>query len=372
MIYFDNAATSFPKPRSVIDEVNRCIRKYCGNPGRSSHKLSIKSAEIIYSARESVADLLHDNTPENVVFTYNATYALNIAIKSFVTDNCHVLTSYFEHNSVIRPLEALKESKGLEYDIVYPSDNLYAAFKDKIKNNTKGIVCSVASNVTGDVLDIEALSRLAIDNNLFLIIDASAAVGHKDFDLSKTPCDAFCAPGHKALYGIQGSGFILFRDNKRRQTLIEGGSGTESLLERMPLILPEGYEAGTLSTPAVASLMQGISYVRGIGLSEISRKLDTLTDHAEERLLSIPRINHYKKGCGIISFNLGSVPSDVIAGELAKHGICTRAGLHCAPSIHRYLNTIEQGAVRLSFSWFNNKSEIDRFYRILQDIEKTI
>ena len=372
MIYFDNAATSFPKPRSVTNEVNRCIRKYCGNPGRSSHQLSIKSAEVIYSAREAVADLLHVNTPENVVFTYNATYALNIAIKSFAQNNCHILTSYFEHNAVIRPLEALKKSRGIEYDIIYPSDDLYAALEEKLRNNSKGIICSVASNVTGDEFDLNVLSGFAKEHNLFLIIDASAAVGHKEFDLSTTECDAFCAPGHKALYGIQGSGFVLFRDKKRRQTIIEGGSGTESLSRQMPLFLPEAYEAGTLATPAIASLERGISFVRSIGISDISNKLYTLTDHAEERLLSIPRIKQYRKGCGIISFNLDDVPSDIIAGELAKHGICARAGLHCAPSIHNYLNTTEQGAVRLSFSLFNTKSEIDRMYRALRNIEKVI
>ncbi len=368
MIYFDNAATSFPKPKCVIRAVDECIKKYCGNPGRSSHALSLKSAEKIYSAREAVAGLVGGVSPEGVVFTYNATYALNIAIKSYVNSDCHVIISFFEHNSVIRPIEALREKYKISYSIFYNENEIEAL----VRHDTVGIICSLASNVTGDNFSLEKLYTIANKHGLFLILDASQIIGHKEISLSKYPCDVLCAPGHKALFGIQGCGFAIFKDLKRKNGLIEGGSGSDSTNVKMPYLLPEGYEAGTLATPSIVSLASGINFVNQIGIYNIQKKLDKLTDDLYERLATLSNVKIYKKGNGIISFNLGKVPSSTVSNELDRFGICTRSGLHCAPSIHKSLGTLEQGAIRVSFSYFNNLGEIDKFYKAIRLVQEKL
>lgn len=368
MIYLDNAATSFKKPRGVLHEVNRCIRKYCGNPGRSSHFLSLRAAEEIYSTREGVAQLFGFESPENVVFTYNATYALNLAIKSFLTKDCHVITSDFEHNSVIRPIEKAKKTLGIEHSVFNNTGNLSRDISPLIKENTTCIITSIASNVTGERLDMKALSDFAREKKLFLIVDASQAAGHENIDLSKAPCDALCAPGHKGLFGIQGCGFALFKDNKRREGIVEGGSGNDSINPLMPEMLPEGYEAGTLATPSIVSLGKGIDFINRVGIENIHSKLDILTEKTMERLSAIGGVNIYGAESGIVSFNYKSIPSSIIASELDKSGICTRGGLHCAPSAHRKLGTLGGGTVRVSYSYFNSAYETDKLYKALRSI----
>ena len=371
-LYFDNAATSFPKPPCVMQELMNCVSSYLGNPGRSSHKLSLRAAEEIYSVREEIASLIGVTTPESIVFTYNATHALNLAIKSFATDNCHVLTSDFEHNSVIRPLERVKETHGVYYSIFNTTGNILSNIEEQRKHNTKGIICSIASNVTGDNIPLKFLSKYAKDNGLFLIIDASQAIGHVEINLNETPCDALCAPGHKSLFGIQGCGFAYFKDNVRKNGLIEGGSGSDSASPIMPLLLPEGYEAGTPGTPAIVTLGAGVRYIRDVGINEIGKKLSLLTNRSIEILSSIPNVKLYKSGNGIVSFNIGNISSSYITSELDKYGICARGGLHCAPSIHRKLGTLSQGAVRLSFSCLNDISELELLYKAVKEISKQI
>ena len=372
MTYLDNAATTFPKPKGVLADLNFCLKRYCGNSGRSSHALALKTSEKIYETREEIAKLVGISSPERVVFTYNATYALNIAIKSLIKEKCHIITSDFEHNSVIRPLEKLRLELGVKYSTIDTRGDLSAGLKAAIRPDTRGMVCSIASNVTGDSLPLSVLSDFAKENGLFLIIDGSQAAGHMEIDLNKTPCDAFCAPGHKALFGIQGSGFICFRDKFRRKSFIEGGSGSDSMDVEMPILLPEGYEAGTLSAPAIVALGGGVRFIREVGIHSIEEKLDHLTSATEERLRSIPGITLYKKGCGILSFNYKDLPSSVISSELDSLGICTRGGLHCAPSIHKRLGTLDRGAVRISFSYLNKLRDIDRLYKAMRDIEKKI
>ena len=368
IVYFDNAATSFPKPDCVYKKLMKCVSEYLGNPGRSSHKLSVRAAEEIYSAREEIASLLGVNSPECVVFTYNATHALNLAIKSLVDKDCHVLTSDFEHNSVIRPLERLIITHGISYSCFDTDKDIISNISAKRRPETKGIICSIASNVTGAKIPLKLLSDYAKDNSMFLIIDASQAIGHIDINLNNTPCDALCAPGHKSLFGIQGCGFAYFKDNVRKNGIMEGGSGTDSINTLMPALLPEGYEAGTSPTPAIVTLGEGTSYIKKVGIKEISTKLTTLTNSAAEVLSSFPSVKIFNSGNGIISFNIGQFSSSYIATRLDKYGICVRGGLHCAPSIHKKLGTLSQGAVRLSFSYLNNLNEIDIFYKAIKEI----
>ena len=364
MTYLDNAATSFPKPKCVISELNKCVKRYCGNPGRSSHILSTRAAEKIYEVRGKVADYLGVYDAENVVFTPNATFALNLAIKTLIKDNCHVICSDFEHNSVIRPLNKLSRCNGVSYN-TFSDINLV---EEQITDKTTAIVCSLVSNVTGERIDISKLSDIARKHHLYLIVDASQAVGHMRFDLSSTPCDAFCAPGHKGLFGIQGSGFAYFKNSYREESFIEGGSGFDSKNPEMPFLLPDGYEAGTLATPAIATIGKGIDYINSVGIENISEYLDHLTDKLYDRLLSINGIKIYGRGYGILSFNYLDRPSTEVSEYLNRKGICVRGGLHCSPSVHYKLGTQMQGAVRVSFSYLNKQADIDKIYRAIKEI----
>lgn len=364
MIYLDNAATSFPKPTCVIREVNRCLKEYCGNPGRSSHYLSLRAAEEIYNTRERIAKHLGGVEAENIVFTPNATYALNLAIKTLVPSDCHVLCTDYEHNSVIRPLGRLCRERGITYTPFSSKEDLI----DKIQDNTTAIIASITSNVTGEETDINLLSKIAKERNLLLIIDASQAVGHRRINLIDSPCDALCAPGHKAMFGIQGSGFVYLKDNKRKESFMEGGSGYDSKNPDMPILLPEAYEAGTLATPAIISLGEGVRYVDFIGLNNIESHLNSLTDRLFDMLSSIDGIKIYGNNSGILSFNYKDTSSADFASLLNVKGICTRGGLHCAPLVHEKYGTTNQGMVRVSFSYLNTKKDVTRLFTAIKEI----
>ena len=370
MIYLDNAATTYPKPRTVIEKLNSCLLTACGNPGRSGHALSIMASEEIYSAREAVSSLLGHRHPETVVFTYNATHAINLALKSYITTPCHVICSDIEHNSVIRPLEAMTRTTGISYSQYCTDGNIYDNIKRLIRSDTRCIISTLASNVTGKAVDIGVLSRIAAENRLFLIVDASQAIGHTDISLENTPCDVLVAPSHKALFGIQGSGFAVFKDPKRHASFIEGGSGSESKRTEMPTLLPEGYEAGTPSTPAIATLTEGIRFVREIGFDEISLRLSTLTGETAEGIMALKGAVLYAANNGIVTFNLENYSPSYVARELDASGICVREGLHCAPSAHIKLGTIDRGAVRISFSAMNSLNDVYGFLTSLRNIQK--
>ena len=368
MIYFDNAATSFPKPKSVIKEVNNCITRYCGNPGRSSHKLSLAAADKIFETRIMVADFLGWKKCENVIFTPNATYALNLVIKGLITDQCHCIISDLEHNSVIRPLQKVLTKLGGEFSVFNTDIPIRQAIEPLIKSNTRAIISTLCSNVTGKIVDFNELSDIAKRHNLKLILDASQYIGHKKLSLNDSYFTALCSAGHKSLFGIQGSAFAIINDYGLLDTLTEGGSGVDSFSETMPILLPERYEAGTLSTPAIASLYAGIDFLNTIGMERIERRLEYMTSLAISRLKDIPTITTYGANNGIISFNVKDYTSSHVADFLDKQGFATRSGYHCAPLIHKKLGTVERGAVRVSFSYFNKENEIHALCKALQTI----
>ena len=370
MIYFDNGATTFPKPNSVICAVEAFIRKMGGNPSRSSHKLSRMAGEEVYKTRETVAKLIGVDTPENIVFTYNATYALNMAIKSMIRERCHIICSDVEHNSVMRPIRSLEKRLGVEYSIFDSDISPEIAIPTLVRDDTRFIISTLSSNVTGKEIDIFALSRVANKYSLRLIIDASQSIGHKRINLSNCPCDALCAPGHKSLFGIQGSGFVYFKNGLREGEFIEGGSGTNSIDPEMPIWLPEAYEAGTLGTPAIVALRHGIEFIEEIGLGNIEYHLNKLRCRAYDGLKQIKGVSAYKTEGGIALFNLSGMDSTELSYLLDKKGVCVRGGLHCAPSAHKKLGTIDSGAARLSFSIMNSEKEIDEFLAIMENISK--
>lgn len=372
MIYFDNAATTFPKPKRVLNACLDCLKHYCGNPGRSSHRLSLKSSEEIYLARETVASFFGVDDPECVVFTHNATYALNVAIKTTVEANSDVVISDMEHNAVLRPLYRLKAAKGIRI-ASYNSDGDIKDEISRLEGNTpKCIISNITSNVTGKTVDLKELSYMREKLNAPLILDASQAAGHVKINAKETPFDVLCAPAHKSLFGIQGCGFAIFADKKERESFIEGGSGYESLNKEMPRNLPEHFEAGTSAVASIVALRHGIEFINEVGLDKINKKLALLNSYALEMLNEIKGLTVLSEGNGIISFYNKKTPSHVISNELDKHGICTRSGLHCAPSIHKKLGTLECGVVRVSFSYFNTPSELSRFYKSIKEISKTL
>ena len=366
MIYLDNAATSFPKPYCVSYSMSRCIRRYCGNPGRSGHRLSIKAAEKIYEAREAIASFFSYPFPERVVFTQNATYALNLAIKGLIKEKCNVIISDAEHNSVIRPLTNLQNRLSgsiTRFPIDSPLDD---SFENLITSDTKYIVCTAQSNVTGKAVDIYKLSKIAEDHNVKLILDLSQAAGHRFIDLSKITFAAVCCPGHKGLLGPQGTGFVIFGEKELPDSIIEGGSGSESILTNMPEHLPERIEAGTLNTPSIVGLNSGVRYLKNYGIACVEKRLAYLTELMQERLMSIKGLSLYGCENGISAFNLDGYSSEELAGRLDMRGICVRGGLHCAPSVHKLLGTLERGAVRASISLFTSKRDLDRLYTSLK------
>ena len=368
MIYLDNAATTFPKPRCVTDEVVRCVRGYCGNPGRSGHKLSMLAAEKVYSAREALCTHLNFSSPENIVFTYNATYAINIALRALLKPGDRVLVSDIEHNSVIRPLEVLKEEKNIEYSIFSTDGDIGSVIRAKISDNTTAIVSTLCSNVNGRRIPLEILSKIAKEKGLKLIVDSSQSLGHEKIDFSKTPADALCAPGHKGLFGIQGCGFVLFNTSELYEPFFAGGSGTNSKSLNMPRTLPERYEPGTLSTPAIASLYAGVRFVDELGISEICYREAKTVKKIKEDLSQIKEIELYETDGALILFNIKEKESEWVCQNLDRYGVYVRGGLHCAPMVHKKLGTEERGAVRVSVSCLNGISDAENFIKIITKI----
>ena len=363
MIYFDNAATTFNKPKSVLHSVNECLKKYCANSGRSTYKIAIKTAEKIYEAREIIARLLGIDAAERIVFCQNATHALNLAIKSSVKCGSHVLISDIEHNASFRPIYALEKKGVCEYSVFSTEGDIEENISSLIRENTGYIVSNLASNVTGIEVSLEKLSRAAKRHGLKLIADASQLIGHKELNLKNTPCDVLCAPSHKALFGIQGSGFAAILDDEVREPLLYGGSGNHSLMPNMPEGLPERFEAGTLPSPSIISMLYGIKFIEEIGIKNIEERLGYLEGLLCERLKSFKNVQVYDGANGVISFNVYNVACSDVSEELGRLGICTRSGWHCAPLAHKRIGTESIGTVRVSLSYLNTKREIDAFYK---------
>ena len=368
MIYLDNAATSFPKPASVIAATETCIKNYCANSGRSSHTLAVKTSEEIYMTREALSEFLTFDRPENICFTLNATYALNIAIKGLITESCHILISDVEHNAVLRPINSLKDTLDVSYSIFSTDGDIKENIKKLITPKTKAIISSLMSNVTGTEISLGILSSIAQEFGLLLIVDASQLIGHKKIDLKKNHVDALCAPGHKALFGIQGCGFAVFGNGAPYKTIIEGGSGNESLSLNMPKNLPEHFEAGTLPAPSIIALRSGIEYIQEYGLDNIEKHNEILTVNFTEMLSQIKRVEIFGKSNGIISFRVQNLSSGFVADKLNEYGIFVRGGLHCAPLAHKKCGTLDTGLVRLSLSIFNSNEDCEFLYKVLKKI----
>ena len=378
MIYLDNAATTFPKPEAVYDAVMDCMKNYCANPGRSGHKLALKSAREIYDARENIAKLFNIDNPMNIVFTNNATDSLNLAIKGIVNSGDHIITTSMEHNSVIRPIKAL-EKLGIENTIVQCDKDGFLDVKDlkkAIKPNTKLIVTTHASNVCGTLIDIKTVSEIAKLHNILYLVDASQTAGVYNIDLKEVYADMLAAPGHKGLLGPQGTGILYIREGLNINILKEGGTGSKSEDLFQPDLFPDKYESGTHNTPGIAGLNEGVKFILKEGINKIKEHEEELCRYMLERLNEVPNIKIYgtkdaNKRASVIAVNIGNMDSGEITFLLDnEYDIATRSGIHCAPLAHKTLGTFEQGAVRFSMGYFNTKEEIDKAIEALKEISK--
>lgn len=377
LIYFDNAATSYPKPARVYTAVRECMESYCGNPGRSGHRLSLESSKTVYRCRESLAELFSLSTPENTVLTMNTTYALNIAINALLRKGDHVLISNIEHNSVYRPILY----SGCKYDIfnsLAPKNEVLTEIKSKLTPKTRLIVCAHISNISPIQNPIYEIGSIAKNRNISFIVDAAQSAGVYPIDMEKAGISALCIPGHKALYGIQGCGAVLFSSRFKGKEeylypLITGGNGTNSLEGKMPGFLPERFEAGTLPTPSVAGLCAALEVIKETGIDTIRLHEQSLYRRAREQLGNMKNVRLYckefSKGQTLL-FNVRGHSSTEMTELLDKEGICVRGGFHCSPLAHKLLKTGEDGAVRISFGAFNTLEEVDLFCSKLYGIIK--
>ncbi|MBR2721733.1 MAG: aminotransferase class V-fold PLP-dependent enzyme [Clostridia bacterium] len=370
MVYFDHAATSFPKPRAVVDEMTKCMRFYCGNAGRGSHALAMAAAEKIYQCRTECADFFGSSHPENVIFTLNTTMALNTVIKGLLRPGDHVLISDMEHNAVLRPIVRLAQEGLIEYDIFSTmihdggrSDvRICARLARLLKRNTRMVICNHASNICSVVQPIKALGTFCRKRGILFVVDAAQSAGHLPIDMEEMQIDALCAPGHKGLLGPQGCGFFILREGILPSPLIEGGSGLHSLDTQMPQDPPERYEAGTLATPAIAGLLEGIREVGRLGIERLHEQECVKFRALRQRLLRIPSVTVYAPDYegSVLLFNKKGMPPDEMGRALDRLGFCVRVGYHCSALGHKTLGTLSDGGgVRVSFGPYNTLQQLD-------------
>lgn len=380
MIYLDNAATSYPKPESVYKSVLEAMKYYGANPGRSGHKLALKAGRGIYETREALATLFNIDNPMNIIFTNNATEALNLGIKGLLQKEDHVITTTMEHNSVLRPIKSL-ENKGVENTIVECDSEGNIDIDDiekSIKNNTKLIVTTHASNVTGTIFPIKEIGELAKRNNIIYMVDAAQTAGIYDIDVEDMNIDILAFPGHKSLLGPQGTGGLYIKEGIDLVQMKEGGTGSKSHELTQPLILPDRYESGTPNTPGIIGLGAGVKYILNKGIKNIRNHEKELLKLFLNGLKEIDKVKLYgtvevEKRAPVVSINIGEEDSSEISFVLDDvFDIATRSGLHCAPLAHKSLNTLDKGIIRFSIGPFNTKYDIKNALKAIKEIAKEV
>ena len=375
MIYFDSAATTLQKPDAVSKAVGRAVRELA-SPGRGGHRPSMMAADTAYLCREAAAALFSVPEPERVVFTHNATQALNMAIKSIVTAGDRVVISGYEHNSVLRPLYATRAEVQVAQSALFCPRSAVRAFDAAICADTKLVVLNHVSNAFGFILPAAEIAALCRARGVPLIIDASQSAGVLDIDAAALGADFIAMPGHKGLYGPQGTGILLCKAPPAG-TLLEGGTGSDSRSREMPELLPDRLEAGTHNMPGISGLLEGIRFVKRRETARILRHERKLLRRLTEGLQSISGVETYAaadEACqaGVLSFRLEGLDCETLAEALGARGVAVRAGLHCAPLAHRSAGTSQTGTVRVSFSAFNTEREAARFLCILEHTGKKL
>lgn len=370
MINFDNAATTGKKPQSVINAVNNALYRFSANPGRGGHNLSVFAAEAVYSAREKISRYFGASGADNVIFTSNCTAAVNYVLKGFLKPGDHIIISDLEHNAVVRPLQKIDVGVSVAKVDLLSDDKTVENFETLIKENTKMIFCTAASNVCGRALPIKKIGDICKKRNIAFGVDAAQMAGVRPINMRDMGIDFLCVAPHKGLYAPMGLG-ILIAQRDIGNTLIEGGTGTNSISLYQPDIMPERYESGTINVPAIMGAAAGIDFVSGRArdaynkeFEMVARLYDSL-DKMSNITLYTPKIvkNLYMP---VLSFNVKGKASEQTAAYLNSKGIAVRAGLHCAPNAHKKLKTIDGGTVRVSPSYYSTLSEIAYLIKILK------
>ena len=375
MIYMDNAATTMQKPKEVIQAVAAAMESM-GNAGRGAHGASLNASRTVYDTRELLCRFFNGTSPRQIVFTANSTESLNIAIKGVLNPGDHVVTTVMEHNSVLRPLYEMEE-KGVELTFVKTDERGVMDLADleaAIRPDTKAIVCTNGSNLTGNYVDVEAVGAIAAKYNVLFVVDASQTAGVFPIDVQKMHIDILCFTGHKSLLGPQGTGGLYVRTGLQLRPLKSGGSGVQTYSKKHPQQMPTALEAGTLNGHGIAGLDAALDYLKQTGMDEIREKEQTLMWQFYEGIRDISGVKIYgdfsqKNRCPIVSFNIGDYDSAEVSDELYEGWeISTRPGGHCAPLMHEALGTVEQGAVRFSFSHYNTEQEVETAIEAVREL----
>lgn len=380
MLYFDNAATSYPKPDIVYRETMDAMMNYGANPGRSGHKIALKASRGIFDTRERISRLFNIKNPMNLILTFNCTESLNIGIKGILKPGDHVITTSMEHNSVLRPITYL-EKIGIKNTIVQgdkmgrinPKD-----IENSIRPNTKLIVTTHISNLTGTIMNIERIGEIARSHGILYLVDGAQSVGVYDIDVEKMNIDMLAFPGHKGLLGPQGTGGLYVRDGIILAESFQGGTGSISQSLNQPDLMPDKFESGTPNGPGIIGLGAGVRYIQDIGIKNIREKEESLTMHFIEEATKIEDIKLYgplEKGshATVVVLNINEADSSEVSYILDdKYDIAVRPGLHCAPLAHKTIGTFKQGGVRFSFGYENTHEEIEVAIQALKKIAKEV
>ena len=375
MIYMDNAATTMHKPQEVIDAVVSAMSSM-GNAGRGASEAALSASRIIYDTREGLAKLFGAENARQIAFTSNSTESLNIAIKGILDPGDHVITTVLEHNSVLRPLYEM-EKKGTELSVIGCNEKGMpdiAAMEAAIKENTKMIICTNGSNLTGNYVDVAVIGKMAHKHGLIFVVDASQTAGVFPIDVQKMDIDILCFTGHKGLLGPQGTGGIYVKEGIQIRPLKTGGSGIQTYSKEHPVQMPTALEAGTLNGHGIAGLHAALKYLEKTGIDNIRKKEENLMWRFYNGVKDVPGVKIYgdysqKERCAIVTLNIGDYDSSEVSDELLmEYDISTRSGGHCAPLMHEALGTVEQGAVRFSFSHYNTEEEVDTAIRAIREL----
>ncbi len=363
IINFDNAATTYPKPAEVRLAVEKAIARY-GSAGRGGHPIAARTSELVYSARETAAAFFGAE-PEHVVFTSNCTHALNLAIQGLAQDGGHFVISNLEHNSVLRPVYALAKQGRIRYSIAAvreSAEETVRSFRSQLQPDTRAVICTLASNVTGQILPWKEIAALCQERGICMVADGAQACGILPVKLSDG-INILCTAGHKGLYGITGTGMLITDGKFPLPPLMQGGSGSLSGEPEQPDFLPDALESGTLNVIGAASIRSGLEFVQRKGMAQLYRRETMLCELLIRRLSAMPEVILYRSPRAeyvpIVSFNVRGKPSEETAAELAKRGFCLRAGLHCAPLAHHMLGT-QEGTVRFAPSAFSRVQDVHR------------
>lgn len=380
LIYLDNAATSWPKPPGVAEAMVRCLQEDAANPGRGSHAMAVRASRIVFEARKRLAKLFHVHNPNDIAFTLNTTHALNMAIQGLLKPGDHVIASSLEHNSIRRPLEALKRLRHIEVDYVPTNgkgeldlDRVEAAFR----SNTRLVAVTHSSNLLGSIVPIREFGELSRRKSAKLLVDAAQSAGALPIDVEEMQIDLLAFPGHKGLMGPQGTGGLYIHPELALEPLMLGGTGSSSESPEQPSARPDRYEAGTPNTVGIAGLSAGVAYVLEQSVDRIHDKERQLTDKLHEGLLKVPGVSVLGPDLGrqrtaLVSFVIEGVdPSETAFILDQQFGIAVRSGFHCTPLGHETAGTLETGAVRASPGYFTKVSEIEAFVEAVEEISRS-